>query len=167
MASIFMRVLDERAVLETLVYVFKNQMRLGKKHLTFTLKHRDGYKEWCRGSIDEVFKHHVVKDIEYGDLVLLEHYNDIVHPYIHFNDKMDVLVLADLSASMTQGAHYIFPKGNDVVYFVIKDQPMASYRIEKNEIISDEVFGKTAHIINNVCGKIDHLRGVYATLKVK
>ncbi len=162
-----MRVLNEPKALETILYVFKNQMKLGKKNLTLTLKHRDGYKEWCRGSIDEVFKHHVVKDMEYGDLVLLEHYDSLVHSYIHFNDKMDVLTLADLSASMTRGAHYIFPKANDLVYFVIKDQPMSSYQIEKNEIISDEIFGKTAHIMNNICGKIDHLRGVYATLTVK
>ncbi len=166
MASIFMRVLDQQKALETLMYVFQNQMKLGKHVLTFTFKHRDGFKEWCRGSIDEVFKGELVKDIEYGDLVLLEHYDSFAHSYIHFNEKIDLEHLANLSKSMHKGAHFIMPRGNEVAYFVIKDYPMASYTVCRNEIISDQVLGNKAYILNNACGKIDHLRGIYKMLTI-
>jgi len=167
MATIFMRVLNQPRALETLLYVFKNQMKWGKKHLTFTLKHSDGYKEWCKGSIDEVFKHQIMKDIEYGDLILLEHHDSFVHSYVHFNDKVELNVLSELALSMSRGAHFIVPRGNGMVYFVIKEYPMSHYALDKNEIISDEVVGNTSYILNNMCGKIDHLRGIYATLTLK
>lgn len=166
MGNIFMRVLNEKIALETLLYVFKNQMKWGKKNLTFTLKHRDGYKEWCGGSIDEVFKNHILKDIEHGDLLLLNHYDNYECSYIYFNDKIDIKSFADLSLSMKCGAHFIIPKGNKPVYFVIKDYPMSVYTIDKNEIISNEMLGQHCYIYNNMYGEIDYVRGVYTTITI-
>ncbi len=165
-ANIFMNVSNQSRAVETLLYVFRNQMGMGKKSLTLTMKHRDGYKEFCRGSIDKVFKDEMVGDIEYGDLLLLEHYNDDHRGYIFLNDDISIDVLADIGKKMGDCCYFVLPRGNTFAFFIIKNSPMASYTIYQNDIISDSIFGNTAAILNNVCGKIDHGRGMYAMMKI-
>lgn len=167
MGSIFVRVLDDKSAFETLLYVFANQVHLGKKVLTFSLKHRDGYKEWCRGSVDKVFKDELMDDIEYGDLLILEHHDSIIDTYINFNDQVDMEMLVLLASKMKRGCYFTMPRGNPYVYVTIKDYPMSSYTINKNEIISDNLFGSTASVMNNMCGKFDHLRGLFVTKQIK
>ena len=56
---IYMRVLRSTATneyLRTLLYVFKNQMMLGRQSLHLTVKYRDGERESIKGNIDTVFK---------------------------------------------------------------------------------------------------------------
>ena len=161
-----MSVQNELMALETLLYVFQNQMELGKSKLTLTLKHRDGVKEFISGNIDRVFKSDLIGEIETGDMVLLEHFDGIrTANLIPFEKEVDSLgTLVDMSKSIETCCQFIIPKGNDVVYFLIKDHPMARYTIFRNEIFSDKVFGKCVYIMNNITGKIRAGNGVSATL---
>ena len=165
-ANIFMNVSNQSRAVETMIYVFRNQMSMGKKSITFAMKHRDGYGEFCSGSIDKVFKDKMIGDIEYGDLLLLEHYDDNHRRYIFVNDDITVDVLADIGKRMGDYCYFLLPKGNTFALFFIKNNPMASYTIYQNDIISDSIFGNTAAILNNVCGKIDHCRSMYAMMKI-
>lgn len=165
MANIFMMVNNQPAALETLLYVFKNQMELGKKLLVLTIKHRDGYKEYCRGGVDKVFMSGMLRDIECGDLILLEHYNEKINNFVIINEELDIVELKRMSQCMANGSYFMIPKGGIFVYFLMKNCPMASYTINKNDIISDQLIGNTAAILNNICGKIDFPRGMYATMR--
>lgn len=165
-ANIFMRVLNPKQALETLLYAFKNQMNLGKKKLTFTLKHQDGFKNYCTGTVDEVFKSGFVKDIEYCDLLLLEHYSETMTGYIIFNDNMSIETLSDMSMSLKDGSYFIISGGKTASYVIIKNHPLFSHTIYRNELISDSVFGNRASVLNNMCGKIDNIRGLYATINI-
>lgn len=167
MANIFMRVLNTGQALETLLYAFRNQMELGKKILTYTLKHNDGFKDYCSGTVDEVFNSDFMKDIEYQDIILLEHFSKQTNGYIHFNDNVGIDTLADMAKLMADGCHFIIPRGVKPSYVTIKNHPMFSYTVYRNELISDSIFGNKASILNNMCGKIDHKKGMYATINIR
>ena len=161
-----MRVLNVKTALETLLYVFQNQMEMGKKSLILTLKHRDGYVEYCRGNIDSVFKNELVGDIECGDLLLLEHYNDVENRLTFFDNNIGMHALAEIASKLTSCCNFIVPRDGTFVYVMIKDCPMSSYSIRNNDVISSMLYGNAGSILNNVCGKIDSPRGFYATIRL-
>ena len=166
MAMIFIRVSNRAKALETMLYVFKNQMNLGTKSLIFTMKHRDGYREYCRGSVDDIFKNEMMVDIEQGDLLLLEHYGDSSNRFIFFNEDVSIESLSNIAKKTSSCCQFILPRGNTFAYFMIKEWPMMSYILEGNDIISDSLLGNAAAILNNICGKLDFSRGIYATLRI-
>jgi len=168
MGSIFMRVNNPVNALETLLYAFKNQIELGKRHLSLTIKHRDGINSFSIGTVDEVFNGNVVKDIELGDLVLLEHTNDTyIKNHMHLSTRLTSLyMLKESVENISTCSFFIIPKGIDEAYFIFKNSPMARYTVYRNEIISDKVLMKELGtvIMNNICGKINYHSGVYNTL---
>jgi len=166
MSNIFMRILNPSQAIETLLYAFRNQMDLGKKKLVFTLKHQDGFKDYCTGTVDEIFKSDFIKDIEYCDMLLLEHFPNNITGYIYFNDNINMETLSDMSVSMKDGCYFIIPRGTNPSYVIVKNHPMFSYTVYRNELISDSLFGNKANVLNNMCGKIDHIRGLYVTIKI-
>jgi len=82
-----------------------------------------------------------------------------------FGDKMDVQGLKDMGSYMNDGAYFMMTKGNTFTYFIIKNNPLMSYTFNKNDIISDRILGNKAAVLNNICGKIDFTRGMYATMR--
>ncbi len=167
MATIFMSVLNELMALESLIYVFRNQMELVKIKLSLTLKHKDGHRDYSFGNIDKVFKSELIGEIECGDMILLEHYNNI-HPgnCLYIEGEVDSLgTLVDLGKNMDNCCHFMMPKGNDVAYFLIKNYPMFRFNLYRNEFISEKIFGKNnASIVNNMTGKIRSGNGILAML---
>ena len=168
MATIFMRILNKACALETLLYVFKEQMNLGQRHLVLTLKHRDGFSEYIKGNIDTVFNSELAGEIEFGDLVLLEHTNiKGFQEFVHLSGNIESLsTLSNAASNISSCAYFLMPKGNTTIFFVIKECPMAKYVVLNNEIISENLFGKKANILNNICGKIDYQKGIYNTLAI-
>lgn len=163
MASILMRILDPKTYLESLIYTFQNQMVLGHKILGLTIKYKDGERHWLRGTIDTIFKSECLKNLDYGDLILLEHAKSVVdiskhtyHSMLISSDKE----LIELSKDWSSGCNFIIQNQNLTTYYIVKDYPMNIYSVQGNEIISERLFGRAAKILNNSCGKIHNYNGI-------
>lgn len=164
-----MSVQNEIMALETLLFVFQNQMELGKNKLSLTLKHKDCTKDYVIGNIDKVFKSDVIEEIESGDMILLEHFDSFrtdtsmyLESEIHGIDSLGALV--DIGKNINKCCQFVLPKGNNLAYFLIKDYPMFRYTIYRNEFMSEELFGKHASVVNNMAGKIRAGNGILAML---
>jgi len=163
MAEIFMRVLNPNTALETLLYVFKNQMNLGRKKLCVVISSLDGMMDWSVGSIDTVFKSDILQSTRQGDLIILEHYNIQPINIFHYKEPNDLYSLIDLSNEIETCSHFFNPKNNSIS-FIFKNCPMARYQIAGNEIISEKIYGKKADIMNNIVGRISN--GIFSTMKI-
>ncbi len=142
-------------------------MEMGKNKLSLTLKHKDGVKECMFGNIDKVFKSDLIGEIEWGDLILLEHFNDIRSDNcLYVEEEVDSLgTLVDIGKTVDNCCHFILPKGNNVAYFLIKNYPMFKYTIYNNEFITEKIFRRTnISVVNNMAGKIRSGNGVLAML---
>ncbi len=168
MASILIRVFNKLLIFETLLYVFREQISFGKEFLSFTVKHRDGTREYVKGTCEVVFNSELVKDIEVGDLILLEHTDfRSVQDSLYLPSSLESIdVLIESVKNINTCAYFLIPKDNTSVFFIIKNYPMSKYILYCNEIISLRVIGRTCTIMNNVCGKIDYPRGVFISQKI-
>jgi hypothetical protein len=154
MASILLRVKNPKTYLESLIYVFQNQMILGHKILGLTIKYKNGERHWLRGNVDSIFKSSCLKNLEYGDLILLEH--GTYYTQIISSDNE----LIELSKDWGSGCNFIIQNQNLTTYYIISDYPMNLYDVWGNEVISERVFARKARILNNICGRIHNYSGI-------
>ena len=167
MAKIIITVKNQLIILETLLYIFKKQMNLGSNFLIFVLKHKDGSRNWSIGGVDHIFKGELIKEIETGDILMLEHCNNRMES--NFTStwvKSNITIESVIKFSKETCCDFYFPKGNNNVFFVIKNYPMMEYKIENNEIISDKLYGNTAKIVNNMCGKMETEKGIVSRINI-
>ena len=163
MATILMRIRNEKTYLESLLYVFQNQMKLGHNILSLTIKYKDGERTQMGGTIDSIFKSPIISNLEYGDLVLLEHGNSVTDVCAHTN--YSVFICSDkelelLSKHWKPGCYFIIQQKNLLTYYIINEYPMYLYNVQGNEFISENLLGNSGMILNNSCGKIHNFTGI-------
>src|SRR5574337_483309 len=73
MGIIFIYVQNPKKALETLLYVFKEQLMFGYTFNKMIVKHSDGCRLIIQGTVDQVFKSGISKSIEYKDVIIFHH----------------------------------------------------------------------------------------------
>jgi hypothetical protein len=164
-----MHISTTQTALETLLHAFHSQMNAGCRSLSLSIKHSDGTNQWIRGNLDMVFGSDILLDMEYHDLVILEHYNDKgaeSTTWINSNTTLNTLIdmyndqeFCLMGALASNGPH---------AYFLFKNEPMMRYKLLGNEVISMFVPTGAAQVsvMNNISGKLTCDRGLSHMIKL-
>jgi hypothetical protein len=164
-----MHINSEKTALETLLHSFRFQMGSGYRLMALSLKHPDGTRQWIRGSLDNVFRGDIIADMEYHDLIVLEHYNDKITPSISCIDRdISLQTLVEMHSDQEICSMGTVAKDGPNAYFLFKNDPMSRYTLLGNEVISHSIpTGATSvSIMNNICGKLTCDRGVSHFIKL-
>jgi len=169
MSLLMMHISTTQTALETLLHVFHSQMNGGYKNLSLSIKHVDGTNQWVRGNLDTVFGSDIILDMEYHDLVILEHYNDrSATSTTWLNGNTTLATLIDMYSDQEYCIMATLASGGPHAYFIFKNEPMSRYKLLGNEVISFFVpNGATqVSIMNNISGKLTCDRGLSHMMKL-
>lgn len=152
-----MHISSPKTALEALMHVFYAQLKGGYKNISFTMKHQDGSNQFIRGNVETVLRGDMVLDIEYHDLIIFEHSDQVREGIISWCDpNIPLNTLITLCADKDEYAMATISRYGPFVFFVFKNSPMARYMLLGNEIISNMVpsGASKGSIMNNMCGKL-------------
>lgn len=169
MALIIVRANETRTALESILHVLKLQFDMGHKILTLNIKHRDGTREWLRGSLDTVLKSDNMLGVEYRDLIMLEHYNDRAESYtVYMEDSATIETIKETFKNDQTCCVGMMPRMGPHLFFIFKNDPMSSYDLMGNNFISHRTPKEAVGpwIMNNICGKITCDRGLFHTMGI-
>jgi hypothetical protein len=163
MGLVMMHISNQKTALETLLHAFHSQMNMGYKYIELTIKHLDGTTQWVRGDLDLVFRGDYVRDIEYHDLIVFQHFTKKDETSINWLGRDFTLnSLIDMHADKDSVIMGTVSREGPYAYFLFKNDPMTRYMLLGNEVISNMMpsGGLQGSILNNISGKLTCERGL-------